>query len=683
MLLWTLSACPAPDEHIEPVDSEPVSESAADSEADSETDSEAPTDSVPDDEPPVVQKVTVSPVELSGPIPNPRMGWLAYSFYPTTAPNSFAASEYSTVVYSNYWWWRDLEPDFDGDYRWDLLDDWIAARAAEGRQVAMGIHLSDPTSSPYCMELPDWLYAQVEGRWHDTFYGYAVTEACGWEFEPYYWDATLMEEHAELLDALADERASRPSWQDGLAWIDVSAYGYWGEWHSEITWPDSDTRQTTLAAYVDQYADAFEGDPLPLSMNVIDPYFEADGITYAIKEHGAQMVRRGIGFYAAVSEDEIAYMDDHADSRRIQGEFGSFTGGLNTGDFPDPETTTEDAVKDALEKRTSLLGWYVADPMQSQTETTTGETLEDYYQTRCGYRFVLDDVTFPSAVAPGGALMLDQTWTQKGVAGLREQMTLGAWLRDGDALYALGTDEHFNPASWPGGDPYWQPEAGPYGARSAFTVPDSVPDGTYTLEVAIVDASGEPAVNLAIEGKHTEDPMTWGRYALGEVEVSGLLEAEPPPTATSTATGVSVSTWRNDADLWVGGRIRVGEQDLRVVRVGRLAAGSRHIHELRVVEVGGETALATTLSMAWGEEAGAYRYGMADGVLRAGTEYDVFVQEAYAGDPWGDYDSQVTMSSELELLGPVWAVDVADPQFAAVPGTMYSPVDLVVEVAPN
>jgi hypothetical protein len=149
------------------------------------------------------------------------------------------------------------------------------------------------------MNLPHWLYDEVEGHWIGDFYGEPVIASCGYVFEPYYWDPTLIEQHGELLRAMADQHAARPEWQDGLAWVDISAYGFWGEWHSEIEWPDWITRTTTLQTFVDQYVEAFpqdETDRVDLSMNVIGPYFDDDQINYAIEDQGANMVRRGIGY---------------------------------------------------------------------------------------------------------------------------------------------------------------------------------------------------------------------------------------------------------------------------------------------------------------------------------------------------------------------------------------------------
>ncbi len=650
-----------------------------------DTDTASPDDTGEIDEPPEVERLVFTPIELSDPIVNPKMGWLSYAFYPTEGTELVALSDYSTVVYSNYWWWRELEPDFDGDYRWDLVDTWISDWSAQGRQVAIGVHLTDPTSSPYCMELPDWLFAQVDGRWIDSFYGYPVTEACGWEFEPYYWDEVLIEEHAELLGALANERASRPEWQDGIAWIDVSSYGYWGEWHSEITWPSQTVHDDTLRTLLEQYVEAFPrnaADPLDLSMNAIDD--EAVSRAYAIEDLGAHMVRRGMGYYTAVSDDERAFLADHADSSRVHGEFGSFTGGLWTGDFPDPTTTTEDAVNDALSQQASLLGWFVAEPLQTQTETHSGETLEDYFQKRAGYRLVPSEVAFPSAVAPGSSLLLEQVWYQKGVGGLRDRMYLGAWLVQGDERIALGVDENFDPSSWPAAEPYWEPSAGPYDASSRFTVPEEASAGVYTLEIAVVDGSGDPAVNLAIENKHSEDAFTWGRYALGEVEVHPLVELVPVPGASSSVTEAPTGTLRNDFTTWAGMHIRVGDEALRVTRVGRAyAEGDRRAHEVRIldVEADHEIVISTSVNMASGlGEGSGFRYGMANGILEAGREYYVLVYETLDGDAWLDYDTAVTTTDHLQALGGVWSLDLESFNVGAQPGAGYDPVDLVVEV---
>ena len=54
---------------------------------------------------------------------------------------------------------------------------------------------------------------------------------------------------------------------------------------------------------------------------------------------------------------------------------------------------------------------------------------------------------------------------------------------------------------------------------ATFTIPASVPQGRYTLKFAVVDGTGEPAMNLAISGKEIPDRNAYGRYVLGEIEV--------------------------------------------------------------------------------------------------------------------------------------------------------------------
>ncbi len=54
---------------------------------------------------------------------------------------------------------------------------------------------------------------------------------------------------------------------------------------------------------------------------------------------------------------------------------------------------------------------------------------------------------------------------------------------------------------------------------ATFTIPASVPKGRYTLKFAVVDGTGEPAMNPAISGKDIPDRNAYGRYVLSEIEV--------------------------------------------------------------------------------------------------------------------------------------------------------------------
>ncbi|MDW8252038.1 MAG: hypothetical protein RMJ98_22315, partial [Myxococcales bacterium] len=54
---------------------------------------------------------------------------------------------------------------------------------------------------------------------------------------------------------------------------------------------------------------------------------------------------------------------------------------------------------------------------------------------------------------------------------------------------------------------------------TSFAIPKDIKPGIYTLQWAIVDDDGEPAMNIAIEGKDSPSPSAYGRYTAGKVQI--------------------------------------------------------------------------------------------------------------------------------------------------------------------
>lgn len=88
-----------------------------------------------------------------------------------------------------------------------------------------------------------------------------------------------------------------------------------------------------------------------------------------------------------------------------------------------------------------------------------------------------------------------------------------AYLAQGAAELALDTSDSLPAHTWPLGP------ATDLQVSAAFIVPASTPVGSYELRLAVVDQSGNPAMNLAISGKDISDPDDYGKYVLGNLYV--------------------------------------------------------------------------------------------------------------------------------------------------------------------
>jgi len=121
-----------------------------------------------------------------------------------------------------------------------------------------------------------------------------------------------------------------------------------------------------------------------------------------------------------------------------------------------------------------------------------------------GYRFVLRKFTCPSTVERGGRLTFTSWWENKGVAPCYRPFRLAFRLhnRTNERLVVTGADLR----SWLPGDNLYD---------NAVTVPADTPEGSYELQIGILDERfDEPDVRLAIEGRRSD-----GWYSLGKIDV--------------------------------------------------------------------------------------------------------------------------------------------------------------------
>lgn len=652
------------------------------------------------------QQVTVCPAEIDRAFKNPGMGWLMYNYSnPTATPGVVNETVYSSAIYCNYFTWRDLEPNFEGDYRWDLIDNFIKfwADPRRNKKVHLGMHLTDPQSIPGPIHIPQWVYedSRMTGRWYDNFYGIS----CERKFEPEYWNPFFLEKLGKFFQAFGEHYYQSPLWQQYLERIDISTYGYWGEWHSEMKWPDEETKRRTLRQMIDFYVRAFPRDRVPtpmLAKDIVGWHEDKDlrdhGVFYAVEDAGAMMVRRCMGWPEATAPHELQFLKDHYQKRKFHAEWGSIDGSLYT--MPSG-MNTEQALKMALDFHASYLGWYQAGATSgsgalNQIESISGETLEEYFQKRCGYRLVLGEAAYPQRVLPGETFSLRQKWHQKGVARLYENYYhLKAYLQNEERVYELNTDSAFDATGWFMG--------GPYAIESRFSIPGELPSGWYTLKIAMVDYTDQPAMNLAIAGKDEPNPNLYGKYPLGRIYIGKT----PTPDVShplfdrstrSMVTNLKLVGAAKKQSRWAGMMVKTGDRPLQVMAVGRYwLPDNTTSHPMRIIRQEGRKLVARTVVRAEDDyiDALGFKYGLTEAILEANTVYYVLSQENEV-DAGQDAPVMAETTKDAAVVGQVWFDDFdlshswADPNVGFVGvNFMYRYADetplrsMVVEKAPQ
>jgi hypothetical protein len=525
--------------------------------------------------PPAIDSVLIAkPPPVTTAFRNPRMGWVVYDFYPFT-DKPVANTPLASVIFSNFFSWGDLEP-VEGQYDFSGIDNMLS-KALPGQKIAIAITTMDLTSHPSARphmgfkgrgQTPFWLQQKMGPYAGDCISSvgslqitHDPSDPYGCVLRPYYWHPTFLAAHKKLITALA-KRYSSPSpgevsWRNRLESIEISTFGHWGEWHAvDVPWPDYTYQKATTLAMVNDYLTAFAPFPeVKLEISGVvsrvapaswaGPGADLTNIYHAVNQ-GANIGRKFIGAYepAYFSPLEAALLQQWRGARALRLEWGSWSGKIF--DFLDASYPTyrgyvTTAVQRALELQASHLGWHVNqekifcgpgpvtfnncstrqdiplrrevafDPLSIQIG---GETLRDYAQRRLGYRLQLAEARLPQRLKAGGGLGVAMRWHQLGVAKVYDQYKLKFWLTRAAADDVLLGEGAFPANHWPVG-----PQADQAVNVSGLKVPMNTASGWWTVKFAVVDTTGEPAMNLAIDGKEIADPNLYARYRLGEVFV--------------------------------------------------------------------------------------------------------------------------------------------------------------------
>lgn len=645
---------------------------------------------------------------------NPGMGWLPYVFDRKDRRVSNATDLCSAI--SLYFDWKELNPE-EGSYDWTELEAFLRVHSPMGRRIVLTVYLCNPHRPPAGnserdYQVPMWLIEKpgMSGRWFSKFCNDHWD--CGGgksQYEPDYVNPVFQNAWGEFLRAMNDRYRRSRLWQQGIESICISSYGYYGEWWSDYEWPNDEIRRSTLEFLIDQMCDAFPRDQVPTPELFINPTIWDDldkaeplGIKHAQQTRGVGMICRGIGLSPEtprlLSGGYAEWITGHRGVSFLIGEWGSATGGIDNEDLG--IGSIEAAVKQSLRYGSRYQGWFLNRESYEHKgsrwpldylESETGERLEDFYARRCGYRFWISRADYPDTVGRGCSFFLTTQWTQRGVGGMygSTHYKLRAYLEKGDRLLPLNTDPTFDGRDLPPAEYAAYPSAGPFDASARFSIPADIEPGKYDLKIALVCPAGRPAINLAMEGKDTDDVHAYGRYLIGPIVVA---ENPGEPCAydnRSLAAGVTPGTLVTEAyDGWYGARVRVGDRDLFLREVGRYYVGGRrptiHRHEIRVYEVAtGNLVCRSSVGMQFGAaDVYGFKYGSASGMLKANQDYYVVSsewsgKEWLRGDPLFAADSVIAVDSvDASVVCAVQSSDLTNFLESGGPGNCFGPVSI-------
>jgi len=415
---------------------------------------------------PAPETVTVEFSETDQLVANPGKGWMTSQRLPGRTPRLPCSVAYFRLN------WGDIEP-VEGGPKWELIDESIAAWEEHDVRIAFRIMTANAhTRGCYCS--PPWLF-DAGCRSYEYERGGTDTMSGGkriTRIEPDYADPLFLQKHGDFIAALARRYDGHPR----IEFLDIGSYGIWGEWHTPNGKPWEVRRQI-----IDMYLDGFGKTPL------VQMSDDAEALAYTIA-HGAGFRRDGVGspwhektWIGSEKYAEVAGFADQWQRAPVVFEwFGPY-------DFLQRrEWSFDRAVEFILANHAT----YINDNLGPVPDEALPKLHE--LARRSGYRFVLREVSHAAAVSPGGGLAVRMKWSNVGVGKLYRRHPLVLYLVDADGNLAVSQEQpHVDPTTWlPGG----------HDVAGRIDVPESLPPGTYTLAVALVDPhTQKPAIRLPID----------------------------------------------------------------------------------------------------------------------------------------------------------------------------------------
>ncbi|MGQ9585403.1 MAG: beta-galactosidase [Anaerolineae bacterium] len=152
---------------------------------------------------------------------------------PSGHPGIYLAGDsenYDPIVYHldggmRAYYWAQLEPT-KGNYRWDLVDDWLAAEAASGKKAAITFSTYNGRRAGG-IAVPSWVWAEAPNAVVNIACDYPDDRGCpadGVLRIPKYWDPAYRNRYATFVNAFAARYRTDPR----VAWIGIGM-GLYGE----------------------------------------------------------------------------------------------------------------------------------------------------------------------------------------------------------------------------------------------------------------------------------------------------------------------------------------------------------------------------------------------------------------------------------------------------------------------
>jgi hypothetical protein len=426
--------------------------------------------------------ITVQPVPDNAMLLNPGKGYVQYwepdvkIFYKYREPDDKYVKDYIGIGYSRFNW-SAVEPK-EGEYDWSIPDRFIAEYAKYGKKVGFGI-MSVTTGQREQYVTPKWVFdaGAVPLAISDE------STPSGTQVIPMSWaDPVFLAKLQAFIAAFGKHYDGNPN----IAFIDMRAYGNWGEGHiGALNATDPNLQSKIVLTPPDN-----------LQNNYYLPYLKAFPHTLLISVWGSTIYDKvydwGVANGIGIRRDGILsqWSKDGSECLRAHGHVPAVFEYCDTYD-----NTKRDGYWG-----TDLLWKYVmaGKPTYMHWERKIFEENKEFslkLGNKVGYHFVLQEAEFPAAIKPGVPFQLRMKWLNDGVTYLYEPCSVALALLDSnDRVVQSQWLEGINPKSWVADETKTET------VKAKFA---GIPPGSYKLAIGLFldrkDAA--PVYKLGIKGR--------------------------------------------------------------------------------------------------------------------------------------------------------------------------------------
>ena len=522
------------------------------------------------------------------------------------------SSQSSFDVYYRFTWNR-LEGPTQGSYNWKYFDGIVRNAINKGQKLSFGIMTCYPDqevnsgmvsydngNSAYPLYLHNLMQAEAVKDWKTT--GSGPTTGNGswvpnWNSIHYLGRLKALHEalYAHIITssytATSGPRAGNTiAYKDVIFSIDIRGYGAWGEWHcagiiDEMTSYPPGTRPTTatLKTIIDHHVNVFTDFPLSIMISTFDA--ERSPNTENPKEIAAYALGKTnnwgkLGWrrdnWGATDGYIDWYLKDNTEFFGTSGPFNAIiterwkyapvTGEpLPLGHVP---SSGGDCAYDDLESQlreyhaTSFGNGNYGNP---DLPACAKENIRAAFKA-AGYRIIVQGGHISSTIRTGSPFLVLLDWKNTGVAPSYDKWDVVFELKDSSNFTVWSGVSRFTPGPKLTVLPLL-PSSVAISITDTFTLPASIPDGNYSMNLIIKDPTKyRDPLPLAITGRNAD-----GSYTLKNIIVTTDTTRPPIPIPTPTpcplpnATISNTSTCNGQSfDLVLSSAVGVGPFDVMV-----------------------------------------------------------------------------------------------------------------------